>query len=348
MIGYADTIGGEGGQILIVTSLADSGPNTLREACGASFKRIVKFDPSLSGVIQLSNEIRIKDNCTVDGIDAQELVIKGARLAVKGNDVILENLRISPLDGAGQNKGSRDCIGIGNKDRTIKGVIVKGCSMKWSTDECAGTWTDSSGLNAPENVTYVHNLFLQPLRDAGHPEGAHGMGSLIGNGTKNITIARNIYAGCDFRNPSIKGDCKKVEVFNNLVYSWGNTGMQFHDYADAVIAGNVFVEGLHSSSDLKRQLRLKGGVYHVWDNIPQRWETRSGASVVQSMPVGYTGSGYLANDWIDPALLIDYLLIHAGAIYPRHADDEEILDLIRQDETVNLANTGTIKMIPVT
>ena len=45
------SFGGRGGKVFVVTSLADSGPGTLREACGAAGPRIVVFN--VAGIIHL-------------------------------------------------------------------------------------------------------------------------------------------------------------------------------------------------------------------------------------------------------------------------------------------------------
>jgi hypothetical protein len=53
------TPGGRGGKILLVTSLADAGPGSLRAACEADGPRIVLF--RVSGLISLASPIVIKN-----------------------------------------------------------------------------------------------------------------------------------------------------------------------------------------------------------------------------------------------------------------------------------------------
>src|SRR5690606_25228578 len=56
--GGAYTAGGRGGRVMVVTSLADSGPGTLREACEAGGARIVVFN--VAGIIELERLIIIR------------------------------------------------------------------------------------------------------------------------------------------------------------------------------------------------------------------------------------------------------------------------------------------------
>ncbi len=293
MVGYANTTGGAGGTALTVTNLNDTGPGSLRQHLGESFPRTITFDQALSGIIQLDSQVVIEADCTLDGIDAQQVVLTGSRLSVQGNDVIIRNMKISPLDGPGQNKGERDCIGVGKNGSTISNVLIEQNSLKWSTDECGGTWYDV------EDITLFRNLIFQPLKSAGHDEGDHSMGMLIGQTPTRVTVAQNIFAACEFRSPDVKGAAVDVEVFNNLISSWGNMGLQFFTYSNTVAAGNVFESGPDTSSTATRQMMLHGGVYYIWDNVPQIWELRSGASVIETQPPGFPGSGYLAADWSD-------------------------------------------------
>lgn len=56
--GGAYTPGGRGGKVIVVNSLADSGPGTLREACETGGARIVVFN--VSGVIRLKIPINVR------------------------------------------------------------------------------------------------------------------------------------------------------------------------------------------------------------------------------------------------------------------------------------------------
>src|SRR6185312_10595608 len=55
----ANTPGGRGGKVLIVTNLADSGPGSLREACMTAGPRIVVF--RVAGTIALKSPITVTE-----------------------------------------------------------------------------------------------------------------------------------------------------------------------------------------------------------------------------------------------------------------------------------------------
>src|ERR1035438_1474753 len=60
------SFGGRGGKVFVVTSLADSGPGTLREACESAGPRIVVFN--IAGIIHLDKPIYIEaPYLTIDG-----------------------------------------------------------------------------------------------------------------------------------------------------------------------------------------------------------------------------------------------------------------------------------------
>ncbi len=56
--GGAYSFGGRGGKVFVVTSLADRGPGTFREACEAGGARYIVFN--VAGIIQLESPINIR------------------------------------------------------------------------------------------------------------------------------------------------------------------------------------------------------------------------------------------------------------------------------------------------
>lgn len=238
----AATTGGAGGRIVAVTTLADSGPGSLRWALEElTEKRIVHFD--VSGVIQLDGQIEVEGDVSVLGQTAPDgITIAGSRLRVVGSNVILQGLRIRPADGPGGNVENRDAISIGKKDVPIRNVVVDGNSLTWAVDENLSVWGDVT------DVTISNNIIAHALDESVHPKGPHSMGLVIGGGgVERVTVIGNLFAHNQNRNPAIKDDSKSVELINNLIYNWGNNGINLYD-ATVNLQGNVMIPGPDSAT----------------------------------------------------------------------------------------------------
>lgn len=116
----SQAIGGRDGPVHTVTSLEDSGPGTLREACGLRQPLWITFGQS--GTIRLATPIRMPSHVTIDG--------RGQRVTLSG-------------PGAGlQLRGSRHvivcCVSLaGGRGHDADGVQMKGgCEHVW-VDRCS-------------------------------------------------------------------------------------------------------------------------------------------------------------------------------------------------------------------
>ena len=87
------SFGGRGGKILVVTSLEDDGPGTLREACETGGARIIVFN--VAGEIHLKRPIHVvAPYVTIAGQTAprQGIVVTGETLEIDTHDVIIRYL----------------------------------------------------------------------------------------------------------------------------------------------------------------------------------------------------------------------------------------------------------------
>ncbi|SDG74296.1 pectate lyase family protein [Alloyangia pacifica] len=317
----AHTRGGEGGRTVLVTTLADDGPGSLRAAVEKERgPRIVAFD--VGGIIALSEQIQIGPDVTIDGTTAPGgITLTGGRLHVVGSNVIVRGMRLRPGDGPGDAPENRDGLSIGDGDRPIRNVIVEGNSLSWSVDEVLAIWGNVA------DVTISRNIISEALDQSIHPKGRHGMGLLIGGGSaKRISVIGNLLAHNPHRNPNVKDSSTQIEFINNLVYNWGPSGFQGTGSSIHII-GNVYVPGPNSADRPPLHLQdagRPGPNYFLSDTIGA---VREDAEVTLSDEPVFEGS--------DPPVMSsgeveEWVLSHAGARLPQlDSTDLRVLEEVR-------------------
>ncbi|MEI6948998.1 hypothetical protein V9K67_17565 [Paraflavisolibacter sp. H34] len=209
----AATPGGRGGKVFTVTTLADSGPGSLREACAAKGPRIVVFN--VSGVIELLTPLVVTEPyLTIAGQTApgDGICLKRRELNIFTHDVILRYIRSRPGDISGL---EMDAISIG---KNAHDVIADHCTANWSVDECL------SPSGAIYNVTVQWCLIGQSLQKSVHKKGAHGFGSLV-RGIGGISLHHNLWINNTARNPRLGDNYNQppwptIDVRNNVMYNW--------------------------------------------------------------------------------------------------------------------------------
>ena len=209
------SIGGRGGQVLVVSNLNDDGPGSFREACEAAGPRIVIFN--VAGIIRLKDRVRIRaPYITISGATApgDGVCIAGNTVEVETHDVVIRHMRFrrGATDAAERN----DSIG-GNP---IGNLIIDHVSASWGLDENMSMYRHmyqppdgSKELKLPTvNVTIQYSIFSEAL-NAYH----HAFGSTIGG--LNSTFHHNLWACNTGRNPSV-GMIGDFTFVNNVVFNY--------------------------------------------------------------------------------------------------------------------------------
>lgn len=207
----AISLGGRSGRVIEVTSLADSGPGTLRAAVEATGPRIVVF--RVSGLIDLRSDLVVSNSrLTIAGQTApgDGICLKRHSLKVLGaEDVVIRYLRIRPGAESGQ---PLDGVEV----RDSRNVILDHCSVGWSIDESVNTW------HGVKNVTVQWCLIAEPLNRSVHPKGAHGYGASLG--AENGSYHHNLFAHATARNPSVAGNHEhrtvNMDFRCSVIYNW--------------------------------------------------------------------------------------------------------------------------------
>lgn len=334
----AAATGGRGGQVIRVTTLAESGPGSLREALETAGPRTIVF--TVSGVIDLGDAnaddpFDESDTNNVLTIAYGDVTIAGqtapgAGITIRGRlyaaydesvgNLIVRHVRIRPGpfpggDGGEQYDGLRFAInqtaifdhvsvshGVDENVDVYEGSVV---TMQWSTIEEAAT--------------------------EGHPEGGHNYGLLNYGGS--ASVHHNLFAHNRNRNPALATG--PSESINNVAYNVRHGFVNHNDASGEIaIVGNTFVQG---PDDTLIPLFFDGGEsvsYWLADNyvddpgefvgaIDDPWSDpyfseSIGASdaVRAARPFVFTGQDYVAIT-TDPAQAAYDAVLECAGAFPR-------------------------------
>lgn len=234
----AESVGGRGGDVFHVTTLADGGPGSLREGIeSASGPRTIVFE--VAGTIDLASPLRIveKSNLTIAGQTSPGgVTTRGYPVeVVRSSHVVLRHLRLRPGDIHARSipgkpgRGNADLGGSSADALSIldsENMIVDHVSASWSMDE-------TLSVTKSKFVTVQHSIISESLNDSFHPEGLHGYGSLVrGTGEEGYTFYKNLWAHHERRSPSLGGQQDPpppgvpgagldVDLVGNVIYDWG-------------------------------------------------------------------------------------------------------------------------------
>ncbi|KEO74256.1 polysaccharide lyase [Anditalea andensis] len=223
--GGAYTPGGRGGKIYVVTSLEDSGPGTLREACESGGARTIVF--KVAGIIRLNTPISIRaPYVTIAGQTApgDGVVIAGETFAVDTHDVIIRHMRFR--------RGETD---VTRRDDALGGdpmgnVIIDHCSVSWGLDENLSMYRNMFQANerSERQKLPTANITIQnTISSEGLDTYNHAFGSTVGG--LNSTLLRNLWANNVGRNPSI-GMYGDFTFVNNVLFNWWNRTVDGGDF----------------------------------------------------------------------------------------------------------------------
>jgi hypothetical protein len=222
--GGAFSFGGRGGKVYVVTSLADRGPGSFRDACEQGGARTIVFN--VAGIIELKTPIDIRaPYITIAGQTApgDGVCIAGESLLINTHDVVIRYMRFRR--GATDVTRRDDALG-GNG---VGNIIIDHVSASWGLDENMSMYRhvyDRGGTNQEKlptvNVTIQNSIFSECLDTYNH-----SFGSTIGG--LNSTFMRNLWASNISRNPSI-GMYGDFGFANNVIFNWWNRSADGGDH----------------------------------------------------------------------------------------------------------------------
>ena len=246
------SFGGRGGNVITVTSLADSGPGTFREACERGGARIIVFN--VSGIIQLRSPLIIRaPYITIAGQTApgDGVCVAGESVWINTHDVVIRHMRFR-----------RGETFVGRRDDAIGGnpignIMLDHISATWGLDENMSIYrhmyhpgADYNDEKKPTvNITIQNSLFAEALDTYNH-----AFGSTLGG--ENAAFIRNMWANNAGRNPSI-GWNGVFNFVNNVIFNWSNRSVDGGDYtATYNIINNYYKPGPITSKTLPIRYRI--------------------------------------------------------------------------------------------
>ncbi|GAA0540588.1 thrombospondin type 3 repeat-containing protein [Chitinophaga japonensis] len=223
--GGAYTAGGRGGKVYVVTSLADRGPGTLREACEKGGARIIVFN--VAGIIRLKSPLIIRaPYITIAGQTApgDGVCVAGESVWINTHDVIIRYMRFR--------RGATD---VGRRDDALGGnpvgnIIIDHCSTSWGLDENISMYRhmyDPGDGSKEEKLPTVNITIQNCISSEALATYNHAFGSTLGG--ENCTFMRNLWACNTGRNPSI-GWYGQFNFVNNVIFNWHHRSMDGGDY----------------------------------------------------------------------------------------------------------------------
>jgi pectate lyase len=343
--GYGtQTTAGRGGRVIPVTTLADGGPGSLRDALEQRGRRIIVF--RVGGVIELRDLLFIRHPfVTVAGQTApgDGILLKNFGLIVMSNDVLIQHIRVRPGNEADQNPTGNDAIQIFGPHGDVAGaynVVIDHVSASWGEDETISTWFGA------RDITISWSIFSEALHRSRHPKRTHSAGMIVGDRTDRVSVHHNLLAHNDFRNPLfIAGG--RHDFVNNVVYDWGTIATEIINDAPMIelnFVGNTYIPGPSLKTRWEIILNAehtRGTRVHMRDNVTpsyargerddwalyQGWDGRIATQKIRAVdPIGS------ANVTATPAgRALEEVLLGAGATRPgRDAVDERIIRQVRE------------------
>jgi hypothetical protein len=235
--------GGRGGTIYHVTTLADSGAGSLRDAISVGNRTIV-FD--VGGYITTTSRLSLtQPNITIAGQTAPGggIGIAGPGISIGAQNLIMRYVRVrytstTPDDSVTVN------INCAN-------TIFDHVSASWGIDEVFS-------VTSSVNVTMQWCMITEGLNYTGHSKGSLLEWPIL-------SLHHSIYAHNIDRNPKNKGT---FDYRNNVVYDWGmapyiaggGTGGQC--YANCV--GNYYISGASTTTDPNIMVVGGNSNYHMY------------------------------------------------------------------------------------
>jgi hypothetical protein len=209
--------GGRGGKVVEVTTLADAGPGSFREAFAQHPGEPITIVFRVGGLIELKSALKpTRSNVTIAGQTApgDGICLKNYSLKLHGTNIIVRYLRSRPGNTSGANVSGIYGLNMEN----CRNFIVDHCSFSWSIEEAA-TFYD----NKYSTVQWC--LVSESLNSSFNGKGDHGYAGVWGGQYASYhhnLIAHHHSRAIRFNGARAHDTTAVVDYRNNVIYNWGN------------------------------------------------------------------------------------------------------------------------------
>lgn len=226
-IGYGrNATGGLDGPLVRVTTLADDGPGSLREAAGRDGPAWIVFD--VDGVIHLRSRLWLTSDKTIDG-RGRSIEIRDHGFALRSvENVIITNLRLV--------RGKRDGVDVSDRSRN---VWLHHLTVIGFEDGAIDITRGATDVTVSWCRVADHVKVMLVGADEDHE----------GDADIRLTLHHTLFEGTGQRHPRIRWG--RVHAFNNVVDSWDSFGMAASQHGELRSEHNVFVVGPDSEEAIK-------------------------------------------------------------------------------------------------
>ncbi len=307
--------GGRGGEIIHVTTLADAGEGSFREAVSKP-SRMVVFD--VSGLITLLSNVEVCDNVTIAGQTApgQGICIYNRSTSLSGHkNIIIRYMRFREGIHGDSGKCAINMAAVSN-------VILDHCSIEW------GRW-DSMGLTKGSHDVSVQNCIIGASIDP------QRFGAIV-DSVQNVTLAHNLWIHNQSRNPKVKGT---IQYINNVVYDWGITGLAGgHSATDhqVDVINNYLIKGPASNDQAAGGFTVTDHVYSRGNLVDlNRDGVLNGSRLTEANYADKKGGPtFVTRPWAKPPVAVTTytateayrrVMAEAGCSLKRDAVDERLI-----------------------
>ena len=270
----------------ICTGVSNCARGSLAYCISGSNRHIV-FD--LSGVIQVNNNLNATGNNISVNFQTAPLpgiIVKQATLRISGHDQIWRHPRFYTGNGSGSpTLESRDAVRF---EAGSYNIVWDFGIARFSVDEAQSICNGETCTTPAHHITWQRSIIADALNAAGHPDGNHSMGTLLGEGAHHLSIHNCLWINDQQRNIRIRG-VYSSQFINNLIYNWGGcTGCNFdgEDSHGEILSwdviGNSYIKGPDTGNNSNRIIRWTnpappaGSKLHMAHNICPNRSTDTG------------------------------------------------------------------------